>query len=200
MVPRTGPTTARSSGARARRDAPPPRRRGTPADAAPGPHPTRRPPTPADTDRHDAEGARTIGDDRAAAHEAALAREARRRAAALRASQPARAAAQRFVGVCVEVLGGHRPISHLRAVTTTTDLARVTDQVVRRTTRAYLARPMPPGPRPHRVRLRSLHVSEPLDGVAEITAILEYGPWVWAMAARLERRKESWLCTLVQVV
>ncbi|GIJ51041.1 hypothetical protein Val02_79270 [Virgisporangium aliadipatigenens] len=141
---------------------------------------------------------RPAPDDESARQDAAL--QARRRAAALRASPAARAAAQRFVGVCVEVLGGHRPISHLRAVTSTADLARVTDQVIRRTTRAHLARPTPPGTRPHRVRLRSLHVCEPVDGVAEVAAVLEYGPRVWAMAVRLERHGESWLCTLVQVL
>jgi hypothetical protein len=43
-------------------------------------------------------------------------------------------------------------------------------------------------------------VGEPRDGVAEVVAVLEYGVTHWAMCARLERRSETWLCTLVQVI
>jgi hypothetical protein len=113
---------------------------------------------------------------------------------------PAQAAAQRFVGVCVEILNGHRPASHLRAVVASTELHLVADQLVRRTTRVYLGRPGATSPRPQRVRLRALHVSEPRDGVAEVVAVLEYGANHWAMSARLERRSDNWLCVLVQVL
>jgi hypothetical protein len=49
-------------------------------------------------------------------------------------------------------------------------------------------------------------VSEPVPGVAELVAVLEQGPAVWAMAVRLERPARptpgmsTWLCTLVQVI
>jgi hypothetical protein len=121
-------------------------------------------------------------------------------ASARNATSPARAAARRFVGICVEVLNGHRPVSHLRAITAPGDVTGVTDQLVRRTVRTYLGRPGASAPGPHRVRLRSLHTCEPRDGVAELTAVLEYGMRTWAMAARLERRSDTWLCTLVQVL
>jgi hypothetical protein len=120
--------------------------------------------------------------------------------AAAKAATPAQAAAQRFIGVCVEILNGHRPVGHLRAVVTALDLQLVTDQLVRRTTRTYLGRPGATAPGPHRVRLRALHVGEPRDGVAELVAVLEYGINHWAMCARLERRADTWLCTLVQVL
>jgi hypothetical protein len=113
---------------------------------------------------------------------------------------PGMAAAQRFVGVCVEILNGHRPATHLRAITAPADLQGVTDQLVRRTTRTYLGRPGAMAPPPHRIRLIGLHVCEPRDGVAEIAAVLGYGAQSWAMAARLERKAETWLCKLVQVV
>jgi hypothetical protein len=113
---------------------------------------------------------------------------------------PGQAAAQRFIGVCVEILNGHRPPGHLRAVVAPLDLQQVGDQLIRRTNRAYLGRPGATGPGPHRVRLRALHVGEPRDGVAEIVAVLEYGVNHWAMCARLERRADTWLCTLVQVL
>jgi hypothetical protein len=104
------------------------------------------------------------------------------------------------MGVCVEILNGHRAVSHLRAVTAPGELHRVEDQLVRHTNRRYLGRPGATAPRPHRVRLRALRVCEPRDGVAEIAAVLEYGVQSWAMCARLERRSDTWLCTLVQVV
>jgi hypothetical protein len=113
---------------------------------------------------------------------------------------PAQAAAQRFIGVCVEILNGHRPPGHLRAVVAPLDVQQVGDQLIRRTTRAYLGRPGATVPGPYRVRLRALHVGEPRDGVAEIVAVLEYGVNHWAMCARLERRADTWLCTLVQVL
>jgi hypothetical protein len=111
---------------------------------------------------------------------------------------PGRAAAVRFLGICVEVLNGHRPAAHLRALTTAADLTRVTDQLVRRTTRTYLAGRG--APRPHRVRLRGMRICEPRDGIAELAAVLEFGPQTWAMAGRLERHADTWLCTVVQVV
>jgi hypothetical protein len=85
----------------------------------------------------------------------------------------------------------HRPASHLRAVVASTELHLVADQLVRRTTRVYLGRPGATSPRPQRVRLRALHVSEPRDGVAEVVAVLEYGANHWAMSARLERRSDN---------
>lgn len=113
---------------------------------------------------------------------------------------PGRVAAQRFAGVCAEVLSGHRPASHLRAVTAPANLARVTDQLIRRTTRAHLARPPRSAAVPKRVRLRTVQVCEPRDGVAELAAVFEYAGHTWAMAARLEREGEAWLCTLVNVI
>jgi hypothetical protein len=80
------------------------------------------------------------------------------------------------------------------------ELQRIEDQLVRHTNRKYLGRPGAAAPRPHRVRLRTLRVCEPRDGVAEIVTVLEYGAQSWAMCARLECRSDTWLCTLVQVV
>jgi hypothetical protein len=71
---------------------------------------------------------------------------------------------------------------------------------MRRTGRVYLGRPGLTAPGPHRVQLRQLLVGEPLDGIAELALVLEYGARSWAMAVRLERRSDTWLCTLVQVI
>lgn len=45
-----------------------------------------------------------------------------------------------------------------------------------------------------------LRVSEPLDGVAEVVAVLSQADASIAMALRLERRGADWLCTVAQVI
>ena len=47
--------------------------------------------------------------------------------------------------------------------------------------------------------LHSLHLSEPADGVCEMSAIVEVGPRYRAVAARLEWKFDHWLCTALQV-
>jgi hypothetical protein len=49
-------------------------------------------------------------------------------------------------------------------------------------------------------RLLRMRLSEPLDGVAEIVAVLSYAGSSLAMALRLERHDDQWLCALVQVI
>jgi hypothetical protein len=49
-------------------------------------------------------------------------------------------------------------------------------------------------------RLLRMRLSEPHDGVAEIVAVLSYAGSSLAMALRLERRGDQWLCALVQVI
>ena len=48
--------------------------------------------------------------------------------------------------------------------------------------------------------LQRLRVSEPLDGIAEVVAVLSQAGASIAMALRLERRSAEWVCTVVQVV
>lgn len=113
---------------------------------------------------------------------------------------PGAMAAQRFVGVCVEILNGHRAVSHLRAVTAPGDLKQVTDQLVGRTNRTYLGRQGRTVATPSRVRLLGMRTCEPRDGVIEAAVVLGYGIHTWAMAVRMERPADVWLCKLVQVV
>ena len=121
------------------------------------------------------------------------------------AAPPPHAAAQRFIGLCVEILNGYRPASHLRQVTHPKHCSAVIDQLTRRTVRIRMP-PAHAARQGHLVRARRMLVSEPLPGVAELVAVLEQGPAVWAMAVRLERTTRpipglsTWLCTLVQVV
>lgn len=48
-------------------------------------------------------------------------------------------------------------------------------------------------------RLRSLHVSEPADGIAELAAVIQAGPRVRAIAARLEGLDGRWRCVRLVV-
>lgn len=47
--------------------------------------------------------------------------------------------------------------------------------------------------------LHSVHLSEPADGVCEMSVIVAVGPRYRAVAARLEWRLDHWLCTALQV-
>lgn len=129
----------------------------------------------------------------------------------------AKLAAHRYLARCVEVLGGFRPIAHLRILTA----PAVFDRIAAELTRPRSAPQCQAGarspvtlptdrPRPHtarlapapggRVVLRHLRVGEPRDGVAEVAAILGRGDRVWAMAVRLERHRGAWLCYHLEVL
>jgi hypothetical protein len=50
------------------------------------------------------------------------------------------------------------------------------------------------------VRLMRLRVAEPRDGIAEVVAVLAFAGASLAMAMRLERRDNQWLCAVAQVI
>jgi Family of unknown function (DUF6459) len=135
-------------------------------------------------------------------------------------NSPARLATRRFLAVCIEVLGGFRPMTQLRGLC----LPERYDEITQRL-RAYtpgatpgsrqpvgspVPRRAPTGapPRPgrvgqsgaERVTVRRVQVCEPIDGVAEVAAVLARRDRVWAMAVRLERRQERWLCAHLEVI
>jgi hypothetical protein len=115
------------------------------------------------------------------------------------------AAAQKFVGLCVEILNGYRPPSQLRPMTHPQRFTEISDQILRRTVRVRMT-PGEAARHGHLVRARRLLLNEPLDGVAEAAVVLEHGESTWAMAIRLERtdRRDvgvlGWICTVVQVL
>jgi hypothetical protein len=45
-----------------------------------------------------------------------------------------------------------------------------------------------------------MRTCEPRDGVIEVAVVLGYGIHTWAMAIRMERPADVWLCKLIQVV
>jgi hypothetical protein len=120
----------------------------------------------------------------------------------------AQLAAHRFVEACAEVLNGYRPIAHLRPHTSPVDFATVVDHLTRRAVRVHLtpggsaggaAGGDPRAGRP-RVAVRRVRICEPRAGVAEVAAVLDQRDGSWAMAVRLERRRERWTCTSLQVI
>jgi hypothetical protein len=60
--------------------------------------------------------------------------------------------------------------------------------------------PRPAGAVAAPFRLQKLRHSEPVDGVAEVVAVLSQGGLSLAMALRLERRDDRWGCVLVQII
>ncbi len=102
--------------------------------------------------------------------------------------------ADRLVQAVVEVLAGDRPAAQLARWTTAGvyyDLQRSATRAARE--RAVFAR------RPPADAVRSVHVSEPAPGVAEVCALVERGPRVRALALRLEELDGRWQCTALRL-
>jgi hypothetical protein len=100
---------------------------------------------------------------------------------------PARPFAHALVQRLLEVLAGLRPVGQLQRDTS----LELFDEL----TRAVAARPRTAGPRPTRRDVRSLHVQQREDGVAEVCATVRRGGRVTALAFRLEGRSGAWRCT-----
>jgi hypothetical protein len=108
-----------------------------------------------------------------------------------RPSGEARLAAHRYLTLCLEVLGGFRPLAHLRPLSSAAALEQITIQ---------LARSRLAGPPHDRIALRQVRLCEPGDGVVEVAAVLGRTGQVWAMALRLERHHGIWVCIHLEVL
>lgn len=100
---------------------------------------------------------------------------------------PARPVAHALVQGLLEVLGGVRPVSQLQRGTTP-ELFTQLEQVVH-------GRPRPSGTRALTGSVRSLHVQERPEGVAEVCATVRRGARMAAVALRLEGVGGRWCCT-----
>jgi hypothetical protein len=100
--------------------------------------------------------------------------------------------AGRLVQAVVEVTVGARPVAQLLRWTTTDVYDSVRCRVARSGAVAAGVRRAAP-------RVRSVHVSEPRDGVAEVCAVVQHGPRCRAVALRLEGLDGRWQCTALQV-
>ena len=99
----------------------------------------------------------------------------------------ARPFAHALVQRTLEVLAGLRPVSQLQR-DTTLELYDEIDALVR-------SRPRPAGLRPTRAAVRSVHVQERPEGVAEVCATVLRGGRAGALALRLEGIGGRWRCT-----
>ena len=146
------------------------------------------------------------------------------------AASPARLATRRFLAICIEVLGGFRPMTQLRSLCVPERFDEIAQRLRVHTAGAVPGSRLPvsgrPGslvhgasPVPRRtptgappragrvgqsgaegVAVRRVQVCEVIDGVAEVAAVLARRDHVWAMALRLERRHERWFCAHLEVI
>jgi hypothetical protein len=109
-----------------------------------------------------------------------------------RAALPApRTWAARVVQAIVEVLSGVRPATQLVRWTTEEVYEQISSRVLPSRGGAVDG--------PPRGVVRSLHVSEPADGVAEVCALVRRGARSTAVAVRLEGMDGRWQCTAIEL-
>jgi hypothetical protein len=109
-----------------------------------------------------------------------------------RAALPApRTWASRVVQAIVEVLAGMRPATQLVRWTTEEVYEQISSRVLPARSCDVEAAP--------RGVVRSLHVSEPADGVAEVCALVRRGARSTAVALRLEGMDGRWQCTAIEL-
>jgi hypothetical protein len=92
----------------------------------------------------------------------------------------------------IETAGGHRPLQQLAALLSPSvarGLGTDFESAARTGTRHWL----------HRATVRSVRVTEPVAGVAELCATVETGRRVRAIALRLEAQHGRWRCTRLQL-
>ncbi|MBT8228575.1 MAG: hypothetical protein KJO75_24205 [Dactylosporangium sp.] len=106
-----------------------------------------------------------------------------------------RAAVRRLMSICVEIINGYRPVSHLRPLTEPQCLATASDQLLRRTSGARTRTRMRQA-----VRIRRIRVTEPATGVVEAAVVLDQSDTCFAMAIRLQRTRHGWQCHVLQVI
>lgn len=100
---------------------------------------------------------------------------------------PARPAAHALVQAVLEVVAGVRPLTQLRR-DTSIELYERLEQILR-------YRPRPTGVRPTGGAVRSLHIQQQPEGVAEVCATVQRGARAGALALRLEGVDGRWSCT-----
>lgn len=100
---------------------------------------------------------------------------------------PARPVAHALVQGLLEVLAGVRPVSQLQRGTSP-DLFTRLEHLVH-------GRPRPSGARPVTGAVRSVHVQQQPDGIAEVCATVRRGPRFATVALRLEGIGGRWCCT-----
>jgi hypothetical protein len=137
---------------------------------------------------------------------------------------PARLATRRFLSMFLEVVGGFRPVTHLRPFCQPERFIDIADRLAahpatgpawRRQAAQLTARTPVTGrvtggpPRAgranqtapvDRVSVRRVQVCEAIDNVAEVAVVLARRDQVWAVALRLECHRGRWLCAHLDVL
>ena len=111
-----------------------------------------------------------------------------------------RAWAARFAQAVVECLAGRRPVSQL-VRWTTPGVYRDLDRRVRLLREATSASPVSlrtPAAARVRPQVRSVHVCRPSATAAEVSVHVRHGARSRAVALRMERHGDRWLCTVLQ--
>jgi Family of unknown function (DUF6459) len=100
--------------------------------------------------------------------------------------------ARRLLVGLIETAGGRRPLHQLAAMLSPSvgrGLGGDFDRATQHGARHWL----------HRATVRTVRVTEPAPGVAELCATLDTGPRVRALAMRLEEHHGRWSCTRLQL-
>jgi hypothetical protein len=106
--------------------------------------------------------------------------------------------AGRLVQAVIEVVSGVRPVSQLVRWTTAPVYEELCARVVRPVAYTGTGNRATATTRLAEV-VRSIRVSEPRDGIAEVCAIVQQGPRCRAIALRLEGIDGRWQCTALQI-
>jgi hypothetical protein len=101
----------------------------------------------------------------------------------------ARDAGRRLLTCTLEALAGRRPIGQLRTMTSLAVFTALTE--------GRRPRWCTEGTAP--LLVGRMHVCEPVDGVAEVSAVARRGGRAHAVAARLEGIDGRWRCTALQI-
>jgi hypothetical protein len=101
----------------------------------------------------------------------------------------------RLVQALAEVVAGDRPIGQLIRWTDGTVYAELNRRV------RLLGLTTTAGTRSNsdRAQIRSVHVTQPAPGVAEVAAHIRHGGRSRALALRLEVHRDRWICTALQL-
>lgn len=102
---------------------------------------------------------------------------------------PAREAGRRVLTIALEALAGRRPMAQLQPLTT----SGVQTALSTGRRPAWCETGTAP------VALGTVHVCEPVDGVAEVSAVAHRAGRAHAVAARLEGIDGRWRCTRIQI-
>jgi hypothetical protein len=103
--------------------------------------------------------------------------------------------------MCVEVLNGYRPATHLRRLSLPTEAAGVVAQGVAGARRiAELRHADRRVRRPGPVGVLRVMLCEPRAGAVEAAVLLITGERTWAMAFRLELHQQKWAATALRLI